>query len=364
MWAVYKLTFGSANGNNSVRQALSLDCAASMWTPTVAIARVGGVSEMAAEVSVERDAAATVGDNGAVDNFLSWPCKGEPWITPDGDTVQRAEQGVSVGLQLCRDRQPATQLPDAAARPLGAEATPAWPLCVYTLGRFRLVRDGCELSFHGKSPRKPLDLLLALIALGAHKVHTDALMRAVWPGEASTDLRNLFDNTLHRLRHLLGCPALLPLSDARLSLDTRQCWVDALAFDRLVAAPIDRLGPSDAHDALRLYQGHFLQGDSARPWAAVCRERLRSRLHRFLIAAGQRLELAGRHLDAVELYERGLEVDPLAEDLYQRLMDCHQRLGQHAESLRVYRRCRDLLAAELGLAPSRATREAALHAAV
>lgn len=335
-----------------------------MWIPTVAIARVGGVSEMAAEVTVEREAAATVGDNGMVDNFLSWPCKCEPWITPDGDTDQRIELGASVGIQLGRDRQPATQLPNAAARLLDAEAAPAWPLCVYTLGRFRLVRDGRELSFHGKSPRKPLDLLLALIALGAHNVHTAALMRAVWPGEASTDLRNLFDNTLHRLRRLLGRPALLPLSDARLSLDSSQCWVDALAFDRLVAAPIDRLGPSDVHDALRLYQGHFLQGDSARPWAAVCRERLRNRLHRLVIAAGERLEFCGHHLDAADLYERGLEVDPLAEDLYQRLMDCHQRLGQYAEALRVYRRCRDLLAAELGLAPSRATREAALHAAV
>jgi DNA-binding SARP family transcriptional activator len=45
-------------------------------------------------------------------------------------------------------------------------------------------------------------------------------------------------------------------------------------------------------------------------------------------------------------------------------MDCHQRLGQRAEALRVYRRCRDLLAAELGLAPSRATLEAARHASV
>ena len=32
----------------------------------------------------------------------------------------------------------------------------AWPLKIYTLGRFGLVRDGVPLHFTGKVPRKPL----------------------------------------------------------------------------------------------------------------------------------------------------------------------------------------------------------------
>lgn len=42
-----------------------------------------------------------------------------------------------------------------------------WPLKIYTFGRFGLVRDGVPIHFAGKVPRKPLELLKALIACGA-----------------------------------------------------------------------------------------------------------------------------------------------------------------------------------------------------
>jgi DNA-binding SARP family transcriptional activator len=47
-----------------------------------------------------------------------------------------------------------------------------------------------------------------------------------------------------------------------------------------------------------------------------------------------------------------LAVDPLVEEYYQRLMICHQRQGQRAEAVSVYQRCREVLQASLGIAPS------------
>ena len=92
------------------------------------------------------------------------------------------------------------------------------------------------------------------------------------------------------------------------------------------------------------------------------RERLRSRFRRLVAREGARMEGEGRWSDAATCYERGVEVDPLAESLYRQLMVCHLRRGALAEALHVYARCRIQLQRALGVVPSAAT-EAVFHAA-
>jgi DNA-binding SARP family transcriptional activator len=62
------------------------------------------------------------------------------------------------------------------------------------------------------------------------------------------------------------------------------------------------------------------------------------------------------------LYEKALETDPVSERFFQGLMRCHLDLGQRADGLAVYQRCRAALARELQLAPSAKTE--ALRAAL
>jgi len=50
-------------------------------------------------------------------------------------------------------------------------------------------------------------------------------------------------------------------------------------------------------------------------------------------------------------------VDGLAEEFYQHLMVCHQELGQRAEAVSTYNRCRTLLLSSLGIPPSRKTED-------
>jgi two-component SAPR family response regulator len=257
------------------------------------------------------------GEHAADDLLLTWACLGQ-------------------------DRPPATLAPH-----------PDSELRVYTLGRFALAKHGRALAFPAKAPRKALELLQALIALGGREVHTAQLMWALWADEDSADLRNLFDNTLYRLRRLLDCADALTLRNAKLSLNAHCCWVDAWAFDRLAGEGGD--AAQRARQALRLYQDHFLQREAPRPWLLPYRERLRSRFHRLLSAAGRQLQEDGRWREALDLYARGLELDPSGESLYRGLMACHLGLGEPAEALLVYRRCRELLDAVLGVAPSPAT---------
>ena len=99
-----------------------------------------------------------------------------------------------------------------------------------------------------------------------------------------------------------------------------------------------------------------------REWSLPRPDRLRRRFLRGVGALGRRWESAAERRRAVECYERGLDVDDLAESLYQRLIVCYRRLGARAEALAVYRRCRDALASGLGVEPSPETE--ALHRAL
>ena len=266
------------------------------------------------------------------------------------------DDGNSEGLSRDVAAHPAASpRPDGASRLLGTAPAPSQPIALFTLGRFALVRGGSPLHFHGKSPHKPIELLQALIAHGGRDVHAELLMAAVWPGDESSDRRNLFDNTLHRLRHLLECDDALLVADAKLSLNAERCWLDAWAFDRSAGQHERAPAAAPALRALHLYQGHFLALEAPRHWMHSYRNRLRSRFLRLVAAEGARLEAASQWREAAAWYERGLELDPQAESLYQQLMACHHARGAMAEVLRVYARCREHLRFGLGVAPSPAT---------
>ena len=52
-----------------------------------------------------------------------------------------------------------------------------------------------------------------------------------------------------------------------------------------------------------------------------------------------------------------LELDPLAESIYRRLMELQLHQGRRAEALETYRRCRQILSVVLGLAPCKETEQ-------
>ena len=213
-----------------------------------------------------------------------------------------------------------------------------WPFRVriVTLGRFAVLVDGRPLEFSGKTQKKPLELLTALIAFGGHEVGEQRLTEALWPHAEGDAAHQACAVALHRLRKLLGCDEAVRLQRNHLSLDPRHVWVDVWAFER---------------GALGLYQGPFLGEQGEAPWAIALRERLHAKYVRQVAERGRVLLAAGEYSAAIAALERGLNVDPLAEELYQALMLCYQALDRRAEAIKVYRRCEKTLAAGLGVAP-------------
>jgi DNA-binding SARP family transcriptional activator len=94
-------------------------------------------------------------------------------------------------------------------------------------------------------------------------------------------------------------------------------------------------------------------------WIDGVRDRLREVLLWALCVLGEGHTEWGRPQLAVQAAEKAIVLEPFRERTHQLLMRAHAAAGNPAEALRVYDRCRRLLAEELGVDPAAET--AALH---
>jgi len=249
------------------------------------------------------------------------------------------------------------------APPANAPESWPWAIRVEALGEFKVYRRGEPLAFEGKAQKKPLELLKVLIALGGRSVAKERLQDVLWPDAESAAASAALDVLVSRLRKLLGEVEAVRIDEGKVGLDASRVWLDVWAFDRDVEAlqsalraqaddsVIDDLG----RRLLARYRGPFLGSEDPQRWSLAARERWQNRFRRSLADAGQRWEERGDWSRAIALYERALDEDSLAEELYRRLMRGHIARGEPAEAARVYRRCRDMLSIQLGIPPSAAT---------
>jgi ATP/maltotriose-dependent transcriptional regulator MalT/DNA-binding SARP family transcriptional activator len=233
-----------------------------------------------------------------------------------------------------------------------------WPVRLYLLGGLRLVCHDQPLEFKRKAPQKPLQLLVLLAAAGRGGLTSRVVADRLWPDlEADAAAVNV-DTNVYRLRKLLGVEDAVSSAKGRVALNAMRCWVDAWSFERLasqcVQAPRETL-VERAREALALYKGPLLDQEGEQPWALAFREQLARRMNQLTEAAGRTLEESGDRDSAIELYQRSLALDNLAEPIYRRLIACLQDTGETAEALKVYRRCRELLSVVLGVQPSKET---------
>jgi DNA-binding SARP family transcriptional activator len=258
--------------------------------------------------------------------------------------------------------------------PIDCEQWP-WPLRIYTLGRFEIVRHGEALQFLGKVQKRPLELLKMLVSNGGREISEEYIGDCLWPDATGDVASGTLRTTLSRLRKLLGVDGAIRFQEGKASLDPRCCWVDSQAFEKMLAQFEKAIeeetsffqGESSkllrfVEMAVAIYRGHFLPADEGKFWSISYRERLRSRFSRLITMTGDLLERKGLWGKALEFYQKGLEADDLSEELYQRVMVCCNQLGRRENALETYRRCKTLLSNKMGIEPSEKTK--ALYRAV
>jgi len=153
---------------------------------------------------------------------------------------------------------------------LTTDSSPRLPVHIFTLGRFDLLINGVLLQFEGRGPRRPLELLAALIAAGPRGSSVGALADQLWPEAEGFDAYRALITTLHRLRRLLVHRHAIHFGAGRLRIDPTVCCVDAWKFEQALSAVRNR---AELVSALALYRGPFLADDES-AWALGTRARL------------------------------------------------------------------------------------------
>jgi DNA-binding SARP family transcriptional activator len=87
-------------------------------------------------------------------------------------------------------------------------------------------------------------------------------------------------------------------------------------------------------------------------WVLIARERLRQLKMHALEVLADKLVDAGRYGEAVQAAYAAVEIEPLRESAHRAVLRVHFAEGNTAEAVRAYKGFRDLLADELGVAPS------------
>jgi predicted ATPase/DNA-binding SARP family transcriptional activator len=232
---------------------------------------------------------------------------------------------------------------------------------IRVLGPVEVVVEGQLRPLSGGGERE----LLALLALSARRVvAVPALIDALWGEDLPGNPANALQVRVSKLRRALGAAGidgtLVVTRPPGYLLDIDPHGVDAMRFTHLVqqARGTDPAAAARLYrEALSLWRGAALAEFADAGWAAP----EAARLTELQLAAREEvidLELAaGRHTDVLGELEALTAAHPLRERLHARLMLALYRAGRQADALAAYRRARDLLDAELGLAPGAELRE-------
>jgi DNA-binding SARP family transcriptional activator len=172
---------------------------------------------------------------------------------------------------------------------------------------------------------------------------------ALWPDVPEDHAHGSLRSALWRVHKVV--PGLVDASDGALGL-ANGVRVDVREFREWAQRTLDPTADVDGATTPRsALAGELLPGwyDD---WVLLERERLRQlRLHALEVLA-DKLARAGRHGEAVQAACAAVRAEPLRESAHRALVRVHLAEGDAAEAVRAYLCFRDLLARELGVAPT------------
>jgi DNA-binding SARP family transcriptional activator len=208
-------------------------------------------------------------------------------------------------------------------------------------------------------PTRKVRALLACLALNAPRPQgRERLAGLFWDDRAEAEARANLRKTLSRLREALPAAArdCLFADGSGIALRTGEIEVDALQFERLAADGT----PETLERAAILHRGPLLAGfaevgEGFDDWLGAERRRLDEILQQVLQRLLDHYVTTGAIERAIQVALRLLALDPLQEGVHRALIRLYMYQDRVGSALDQYRRCRELLALELGVAPAAET---------
>jgi ATP/maltotriose-dependent transcriptional regulator MalT/DNA-binding SARP family transcriptional activator len=233
------------------------------------------------------------------------------------------------------------------------------PLYIRALGRTETVFYGQLISNSDWKTLVSRDILYCLAA------HPDGLSREeigvlFWPDASPGKLKTRFKNAIYRLRSALG-PDIVVYEDGiyrfNWMLDYEydvESFLDNVDRARLADDAADKIPALER--AVRLYYGPYCP-EIEDDWARIEREKLDRVYRDALLLLGEIHFDQGDHQQALDDCRLMLAHDVCWEEAHRLAMRTHAALGNQAEIVRQFSRCREALHREIDVDPSPLTEE-------
>jgi DNA-binding SARP family transcriptional activator len=250
--------------------------------------------------------------------------------------------------------------------PTPPRAPRQWPWAVWLdlIGPFTITLEGQKLALTGKVAQKPLELIKLLACTKRYTLSLESAAMQLWPeAEDLGAARKNLETTIARARKLIGDTA-LKVGEGRVQLDAArvgsdlQYVLDTCAEAEAITHRGGTLPQLNRATQLlgELYEGELLQAEEGLPWINSARQHLQNAFVRATLALASALAQHQSQTEEVtRLLETAISCEPLAEQIYAKLIQHYATQGRKAEALHTYRRCRQALSVIVGLVPSRET---------
>lgn len=259
--------------------------------------------------------------------------------------ITRAE-GTSAVLKKIRQAESAQPMMNKKAQKLNIEVRALGQSCVY--------KNGEEITKAMWVSQKTRELFIFLVDRAP--VPRENILEIFWGGKSTAQAVNNLNQHLFRLRRALGQEAvILENNECRLSPDTIITYDAALFESKAKAAltmpqgDLRRLEPLAM--AIEVYGGEYLV-DVAVEWAAERREALSELFINAACAYADELMSLTRYAETRDILNKALKIEPLRDDLHQRMLICLHKMGRRHEVVNHYLKYCDLYRTELGLPPT------------
>src|SRR5271163_1808476 len=227
---------------------------------------------------------------------------------------------------------------------------------IYLVGAMRAIAPG-GADFLPRG-RKTRGLLACLCLAQGERISRSRLVGLLWDRSADAQARMSLRQSLSELngivnRHVSG---LVEIGRDSVRVDVRKCWIDALA---ILDASVD--ATADSSNLVQPYSERLLEDlDGITPsfdhWLAGERTRFEDRVRKILEAELDRLtEQNAKPEVRAAAARRLINFEPTHEGAVRSLMKAFAQMGDRAQAIREFERCRQALVTVLDLPPSEET---------
>lgn len=226
---------------------------------------------------------------------------------------------------------------------------------VYSLGAGHALINGEPItSWDGALPRN-----LFFFFVDRPLVTRDEVFATFWPDLSVKEATNVFHVTKRKISERLDHELTSYNSGFYIPSGQMEVHYDAVKFLEAIeqaSTMNDEEAIKKYRYAIDLYRGDFLSGLDME-WAAERRYALKSSYAQALIALGRIRKRQEKDIEALGYFLRALHETPEREDIHREVMSLYVELGRPEDAKAQYQRLAAELKDDLGIAPSRESRE-------